>query len=101
MVSEDGKTLEVLIAELLAVRGREEELVLAIAALLEAQPRRVPENVQKVFAQAKDAIGEDAARFLVTPHKKLNGEMPVSVARDVEGATKVEDLIAHIVYGVY
>ena len=100
-MSTEHENWEDILTDLVAARAREEELPLGRRALLDVPASSVPEHVTSAFAQAKQVFDRDAAEFLAaTPPWGLGHEMPIRMAQDIEGAPRVEDLLARISYGI-
>ena len=95
-----AEALDTILSELATMRARESELLSQLTALVEAPTPDVPAHIARVFALAREAFAEDAAQFLATPHSLLQGEMPVMLARDSEGAQRVEVLLGRIIHGI-
>ena len=92
--------LAAILAELTAMRERENELLTCMTTLLATPSPEMPVHLAKVCAQALELFEEDAARFLTTLHWELHGERPIVVAQTSDGASRVEDLLARITYGI-
>ena len=76
---------DTILFELAVTRAREAELILRLMALLDGPAPGVPDHVARALAGAKEVFGQNAARFLASPHSMLGHEMPIQVAQDTPG----------------
>jgi putative toxin-antitoxin system antitoxin component (TIGR02293 family) len=100
MTREDCNSLAAILSDLAVGREHESELLSRLTTLLNTPSSDMPAHLAKVCAQAIELFGEDAARFLTTPHWELRGERPILVAQTPDGAGRVEDLLGRITYGI-
>lgn len=89
-----------ILVDLESLRERKAELLSQMSAVLDSNSLDLPAHTWAVIALAKEVFAEDMVEFLVTPHRELEGETPIQVAQDAEGAKCVEELLQRILYGI-
>ena len=97
-MNDEKHTFQQVIQELKAHQLRERDILNHLTQLLEDPD--LPDHIKRVFKLAREAFHEDAARFLIHPHWKLNSEAPIIIAQNVGGAREVEALLGNIIHGV-
>jgi putative toxin-antitoxin system antitoxin component (TIGR02293 family) len=92
--------LNPILSALALVQEMDKDVLRQLEGLLTKPPPDIPAHVGHIFAQAREVFGEDAARWLATPHFALGHKIPLQVAQDAAGAQRVEDLLTRIVVGM-
>jgi uncharacterized protein (DUF2384 family) len=90
-----------ILRDLELIRSHENKLIRALATLIDSpDASAVPEHVRRVFNLAREAFGDNAARFLMNLDSTLNHEAPIVVAQTAKGAQEVANLLGRIIHGI-